>query len=76
MSLNPSKEARQFVGRHDRAVINEDESDVILIDEFGIKIIYEESVNDLLELEEELIKLGTFFITQNEFVGGNDQEEP
>ena len=39
---------------------------MLVYDEFGIKIIYEESLNDMLELEEELIKLGTYFIEQAE----------
>ena len=36
--------------------------DVTLYDAYGIKVIYEESLNDLLDLEEELLKLGTYYL--------------
>jgi hypothetical protein len=35
---------------------------VIVTDDYGVKIIYEEALNDMLEIEEELIKVGTYYI--------------
>ena len=35
-------------------------------DEHGIQIIYEEALNDMLLLEEELIKIGSFFLNKAE----------
>ena len=43
-----SKDARVFTGWQDRIDIIESEQDVVVSDEFGIKIIYEESLNDLV----------------------------
>jgi hypothetical protein len=43
-----------------------------VFDEYGVKIIYQESLNDMLEIEEELIKVGTYFINQAEFQGDTD----
>jgi hypothetical protein len=36
--------------------------DITVYDEYGIKVIYEEAMNDMLEIEEELLKAGTFYI--------------
>lgn len=33
-----------------------------MYDEFGVKVIYKETLNDMLEIEEELIKVGTYYI--------------
>lgn len=61
-----SQHIKRYEGQQDRWDIDENTHDVIVYDEFGIKIIYQESLNDMLELEEELIKLGTYFIEQAE----------
>ena len=50
--------------------------DIIVYDEFGIKVIYEEAMNDMLEIEEELLKAGTYYINQHEFVSNNETKEP
>ena len=47
--------------------INEFEQDITVFDSHGIKIIYEESLTDMLLLEEELLKIGTFYIGHHEF---------
>jgi hypothetical protein len=39
-------------------------------------VIYEESLNDMLEIEEELLKIGSYYIQQNEFVIDTDVKEP
>ena len=49
-------------GQQDRWEINEELQDVTIYDEYGIKIVYKEALNDMLEIEEELIKTGTYFI--------------
>ena len=35
-------------------------------DEHGIQIVYEEALNDMLLLEEELIKIGSYFLNKAE----------
>ena len=37
-----------------------------MIDEHGIKVVYEESINDMLQLEEEMLKIGSYFINKVE----------
>jgi len=38
-----------------------------------MRIIYYESLNDLAELEEELIKIGSYFINRYEYVIKNNE---
>ncbi len=41
-------------------------------DEYGIKVMYDASLNDMLEIEEELIKVGTYYINQAEYMADAD----
>lgn len=50
--------------------------DVLVTDEHGFKVIYQESLNDIIDLEEELLKIGTYYINQHEYVYDTDQQEP
>lgn len=36
--------------------------EIAVIDEHGIKVVYEEALNDMLQLEEEMIKVGSFYL--------------
>jgi hypothetical protein len=45
---------------------------VTVYDEYGVKVIYKESLNDLIEIEEELIKIGTFYINSAEYLIDSD----
>ena len=60
----------------DHVVVDFYDKDVEVRDEYGIKVIYEEAINDLLEIEEDLLKIGTFFINKHEFVFDSDLKEP
>ena len=44
-----------------------------MTNEYGMRIIYYESLNDLAELEEELIKIGSYFINRYEYVIKNNE---
>ena len=60
---NYDKQSRKYLGTKDRVEIDEFNKDVVVYDEYGIKIIYEESLSDMLEIEEELLKIGTYYIS-------------
>lgn len=45
-------------------------------DQYGIKVIYEESISDMLQIEEELLKIGTYYINHHEFAYQSDVKEP
>jgi hypothetical protein len=47
------------------------------LNEFGHEIVYAESLNDLVELEEELLKIGSFYINHHEYMmASNDIAGP
>ncbi len=53
---------RRHDGKQDRWDIDEDHNDVTITDDYGVKIMYQEALNDMVEIEEELIKVGTYYI--------------
>ena len=64
-------EAHPIVAYKDKLIFQEQGSDLLkstiyVLDEHGIKIVYEESINDMLQLEEEMIKIGSFFLNKAE----------
>jgi hypothetical protein len=65
---------------HDKLIFLEDKivqnSKIEVYDEHGIEIIYHEALNDLVLLEEELIKIGSYYLNKAEFdkhLSSNDQ---
>lgn len=48
--------------KRDRILVDDTQQTVKVFNEFGQPILYEESVNDMIGLEEELIKIGSYFI--------------
>ena len=48
--------------KRDRILVDEEHMTVRVFNEFGQPILYEEAINDLVGLEEEMIKIGSFFI--------------
>lgn len=76
LKKNYNQDARKLIGKQDKIEILESEMDIIVSDEYGINIIYEEALNDMLELEEELVKIGTYFIQKHEFVNESDKSQP
>lgn len=55
-------EMESLLVKRDRIVVNQRKREVDVFNEFGQRFIYEESLNDLVELEEEMIKIGSYFI--------------
>jgi hypothetical protein len=52
----------------DRIHVDLNTKEIYVTNEYGMRIIYYESLSDLSELEEELIKIGSFYINKYEFV--------
>ena len=40
----------------------------MIFNEFGQPIVYGEALNDMVALEEEMIKIGSFYINQHEYI--------
>lgn len=50
----------------DRIHVDLETREVYVTNEFGSRIIYYEALNDLVEIENELVKIGSFYINQHE----------
>lgn len=72
----PSEQAKRLRGRICKREFNQDYSDVKIIDEEGISILYDSSLHDIVSLEEELIKIGTFYIRKQEYLIDVEVKEP
>ena len=56
--------------------INSDFTDAKIIDEEGVSIMYDSSLHDLVNIEEELIKIWTFYIQKQEYLIDVEVKEP
>ena len=61
--------------KKDRIIVDQELREVQILNEFGQKILYSEAINDLVELEEEMIKVGSYFINQHEYYQANNDIE-
>ena len=57
----------------DRLHIDYDTKEVYVTNEYGMRIVYYEALNDMTELEEELTKIGSYYINKYEFVINNNE---
>jgi hypothetical protein len=72
------RDAAPIVAYKDRLIFRKDtknivESEITVLDEHGIMIVYQESINDMLMIEEEMIKIGSYFLNKEELahhIGG------
>ena len=64
----PSKKTKRLRGNICDKKISDDYTDVQIIDEEGVSIMYDASLHDIVSLEEELIKIGTFYIQKQEYL--------
>lgn len=53
--------------KRDRILVNQAGKEVTILNEFGQKIVYEEALNDMVELEEEMIKVGSYYVNRYEY---------
>ena len=44
------------------------DSEISVMDQHGIRIVYEETLNDTLQLEEEMMKIGSHFLNKAEML--------
>lgn len=50
----------------DNYQVNEDTQEIFVIDDFGMNIMFDCSLDDMVSLDKELLKIGTFFVRKNE----------
>jgi hypothetical protein len=46
---------------------------VYVTNEYGCRIVYFEALNDLVEIEDELVKIGSYYINQHELLIQNNE---
>lgn len=59
----PARKDRIIFKRATKSLI---ESDIKVLDEHGIQVVYAESLNDMLQLEEEMMKVGSYYLNKAE----------
>lgn len=63
--------------KRDRIIVNYTSKEIKIINEFGHEIVYNEALNDMLELEEEILKIGSYYINHHEYLqASNDIAGP
>ena len=73
---NAHEEAKKLKGTQDKVVIDYEKKEVKIFNHLDLQILYAETVDDMLALDEELIKIGSYFINQHEFVFDSESKMP
>ena len=60
--LNTTEEMQCLMVKRDKILVVPEKMEVRVFNEFGQPIVYSESMSDMVALEEELIKIGSYFI--------------
>lgn len=64
------------MGRIDTIEIDAKTKEVYIKDDFGVYIMYDCVLQDMKDLEEELLKVGSFFIGKHEALVNTEAEKP
>lgn len=59
---------KSLLTMRDRLHVDYDTREIYVTNEYGMRVVYYEALNDMTELEEELTKIGSYFINKYEFV--------
>ena len=64
---------KSLLTMRDRLHVDYTTKEIYVTNEFGMRVIYYEALSDMSALEEELIKIGSYFINKYEFVIKNNE---
>ena len=70
-----SDEGIKLLGRVDHIELNEKTREVHIKDDFGIYVLYECAMQDMKDLEDELLKIGSYFISKHEYLVNTEIEQ-
>jgi hypothetical protein len=70
-----SDEGVKLLGRVDHIEITEKTREVSIKDDFGIYILYECAMQDMKDLEDEMLKIGSYYIAKHEFLVNTELEK-
>ena len=74
-SKHISDEGIRLLGRVDHVEIDIKKREVFIKDDFGIYILYDCAMEDMKNLEDELLKVGSYFIAKHEFLVNTEIEK-
>lgn len=74
-SKHISDEGIRLLGRVDHVEIGIKKREVFIKDDFGIYILYDCAMEDMKNLEDELLKVGSYFIAKHEFLVNTEIEK-
>ena len=63
------------MGRVDHVEITEKSREVFIKDDFGIYILYECAMQDMKDLEDEMLKVGSHYISKHEYLVNTEVEK-
>ena len=66
--MRSAAEMQSLMVKRDRIIVEEEKQHVKVLNEFAQPIIYSEAITEMVALEEELIKIGSYFINQHEYL--------
>ena len=61
-----SEKSLKLMGRIDKVELNEEKEEVYIKDDFGVYIIYDCVLQDMKGIEDELIKIASYYISKSE----------
>ena len=61
-----TKQSTLLLTRMDRFKINEETQEIIVIDDYGMNVMFDCSLEDMVALDSQLLKIGSYFVRKNE----------
>lgn len=61
-----SEEAKSFINRIDTYKVDEALREIEVVDDFGVSVMYDCSVQDMVAFEEQLLQIGTHYVQKTE----------
>jgi hypothetical protein len=70
-----SDEGVRLLGRVDHHELNEKTKEVHVKDDFGVYVLYECAMQDMRDLEDEMLKIGSYYIAKHEYLVNTEIEK-
>ena len=68
-------ESRKLIGRADRTTFDMANEEILVRDDFGVSIIYDCALDDMKEIEQELLRVGSLYINKQEALTDAEGEQ-
>ena len=69
-------ESVKLMGRIDKAEIDEKTREVLIKDDYGVYILYDCALQDMKDLEDEIVKIGSYYIGKHETLINTEVQKP